>query len=167
MHKLLSASALVAMLAWSTGYAGAQEVTASCKDGTSFTGSSRRGACARHGGVMAFGAAPAAPAVAGAMPAAPTPVPSSTAAVPVSPAGQAGVGPGPAAAYPAPAVTRPMPTAATAAGGGAGQVWVNRSTKVYHCPGTRYFGKTQSGAYMTEAAATAEGDRPSHGKACT
>ena len=162
MRKLLSASALVAMLAWPTAYAGAQEVTASCKDGTTFTGSSRRGACARHGGVMAFGAAPAAPAVAGAVPATPAPAPSSTPMAPASPAGA-----GPAAAYPAPARPRQMPAAAAVAEGGAGQVWVNRSTKVYHCPGTRYFGKTQSGAYMTEAAAAAEGDRPSRGKACS
>ena len=164
MRKLLSASALVVMLAWPTGYAGAQEVTASCKDGTSFTGSSRRGACARHGGVMAFGAAPTAPAGAGAVPAVPAPASSST---PMAPASPVGAGLGPAAAYPAPARPRPMPAAAAVAGGSAGQVWVNRSTKVYHCPGTRYFGKTQSGVYMTEAAAAAEGDRPSRGKACS
>ena len=30
-------------------------VTATCKDGTTFNGASRRGACSRHGGVQAYG----------------------------------------------------------------------------------------------------------------
>ena len=37
---------------------------------------------------------------------------------------------------------------------------------VYPCPGTRWYGKTKKGEYMSEAAATAEGARPDHGKAC-
>jgi micrococcal nuclease len=46
------------------------------------------------------------------------------------------------------------------------RVWVNTSSHVYHCPGTRYFGNTARGAYMSEADARAAGNRPAYGNAC-
>jgi hypothetical protein len=55
---------------------------------------------------------------------------------------------------------------AAAAGGGPGMVWVNTSTKVYHCPTDRYYGKTKAGKYLSESAAQAEGDKPDAGKKC-
>ncbi len=45
-------------------------------------------------------------------------------------------------------------------------VWVNTSTNVYHCPGTRYFGATKHGEYMPEADAIAAGNRGVGGKRC-
>jgi hypothetical protein len=117
-------------------------VTAVCKDGSSFTGTSRTGACRGHGGVGTWGSA----------------------------GGAAGGGASePAAANTTPAPT-PAPTGKTtapAAGGGVGQVWVNSNSKVYHCPGDRYYGKTKAGSYMSESAAKAAGDRPAGGKTCS
>lgn len=48
----------------------------------------------------------------------------------------------------------PMP------GGGHGQVWVNTESKVFHREGSRYYGKTKKGKYMTEEEALKEGYRP-------
>lgn len=47
------------------------------------------------------------------------------------------------------------------------EVWVNTSSRVYHCPGTRYYGNTKSGAYTTESAATGAGYRAAGGRACS
>ena len=57
------------------------------------------------------------------------------------------------------------PTTA-AAGGGDGKVWVNTKSKTYHCEGTKFYGKTKTGEYMTEANAKAKGNHADHGKAC-
>ena len=38
-------------------------------------------------------------------------------------------------------------------------VWVNNDSRVYHFPGTRYYGHTKEGAFMCEADAKAAGDR--------
>lgn len=46
------------------------------------------------------------------------------------------------------------------------KVWVNTPSKVYHCPGTRYYGTTKRGAYMTQTEARAQGNRPAAGKVC-
>ena len=43
----------------------------------------------------------------------------------------------------------------------SGMVWVNSKTKIYHTEGDRYYGKTKSGKWMTEADAVKAGYRKS------
>jgi hypothetical protein len=43
----------------------------------------------------------------------------------------------------------------------AGMVWVNTESGVYHRPGTRWYGKTKQGKYMTEADAIKAGYKAS------
>lgn len=134
-------------------------VHAVCKDGTPYSGATLKGACRGHGGVDKKASAGGAPA------AAPAPA-KPAAAAPAAPAAAPAPAPAakPAAAMPA----KPAAAAGTVApGGGPDKVWANASTKVYHCPGDRYYGKTKQGEYMTEADAKAAGMRPSRGKACT
>ena len=136
MRNSLLSFALIAGLFFPMGVIYAQDastVTATCKDGTAFTGTKRSGACRGHGGVQSWGA-------------------TSTATSPV--------------ATPPPPAAATSQRSATSPGGGAGQVWVNTASKVYHCPSDRWYGKTKHGSYMSEAQAQAQGVRPDHGKAC-
>jgi hypothetical protein len=49
-----------------------------------------------------------------------------------------------------------------AAGGGHGLVWVNTESHVYHKEGSRFYGTTKKGKYMSEADAIKEGDKAAH-----
>lgn len=128
--------------------------TGQCKDGTYTTAPSRKGACRGHKGVQTWLAAESAPAAA---PAAASKSTAAPAAAPMAPMN-------------APAKSSKRESTSSmqqAAGGGPGMVWVNTSTKVYHCPGTKYYGKTKEGKYMSEADAKASGARADHGNACS
>jgi outer membrane biosynthesis protein TonB len=47
-----------------------------------------------------------------------------------------------------------------APGGGHGQVWVNSETGIYHRTGSRFYGTTRKGKYMTEQDAIQAGYKP-------
>jgi pyruvate/2-oxoglutarate dehydrogenase complex dihydrolipoamide acyltransferase (E2) component len=47
-----------------------------------------------------------------------------------------------------------------APGGGQGQVWVNTETGIYHRQGSRLYGTTRKGKYMTEQDAKQAGYKP-------
>jgi hypothetical protein len=135
--------------------------TGLCNDGSYWTGATKSGACRGHKGVKTwFGptgstSAPA-PAAAPAAPAAMTPAPAPAPATAMTPA--------PAATPKAKTTTA---TRTAAPGGGPGMVWLNTSTKVYHCYGTKYYGTTKAGAYMSEADAKAKGAHADAGKPCS
>ncbi|HEV7135086.1 MAG TPA: hypothetical protein VGN43_00490 [Steroidobacteraceae bacterium] len=137
--------------AFAQGAAGASAASAGiqCKDGTTAV-KTGRGACRGHGGMMRHAKS------------------SSRHSSKAHERASAATSNAPmAAAAPAASSSPQRASHAMAAGGGAGQVWVNTASKVYHCPGTRYYGKTKHGQYMSEAAAKAEGDRADHGKSCS
>jgi hypothetical protein len=138
--------------------------TGQCKDGSYTDTATKRGACRGHKGVQEWYGATAAAA---------TPAAKAAPAAPpaAAPAGTMAASPkmtqAPAATPASPAMkANPATTAAPAPGGGAGKVWVNTESKVYHCADDRYYGKTKQGEYMSEADALAKGNHASHGKSC-
>jgi hypothetical protein len=136
--------------------------TGLCKDGSYYSGASKKGACAGHQGVKEwYGTAPAASATGSATPAAAAKAAPAAAAT-AAPAAAAGVAP--AAAKPA--KTAAAPATVAAPGGGPGMVWVNKSTKAYHCSTDKWYGKTRNGEYLSEANAKAQGFHAAHGKGC-
>jgi len=46
------------------------------------------------------------------------------------------------------------------------RVWAIQSSKTYHCPGSRWYGKTPDGKYMGECQAIREGYHPAFGRGC-
>ncbi|HET6170293.1 MAG TPA: DUF3761 domain-containing protein [Terracidiphilus sp.] len=155
----LLAGLLVSQMCMAQAPAGAPAgATGVCNDGTYSMAASKSGACRGHKGIKSWFAASTTKATSAK--AASTPAPAAAAAPAAAPAPK----PAPAAA-PQPKAT--SKTTAQAPGGGAGQVWLNTATNVYHCSGTQFYGKTKAGAYMTEADAKAKGAHPDHGKPCS
>ena len=146
-QTLLAAAGLIGMLAAQAQTLPADAPagsTVQCKDGSYAAPDTKSGACRGHKGIKTwYGKADAQPA---------------TAAAPAAPAAST------ASTTPA-KKNDPSPMAA-APGGGAGKVWANDETKVYHCMGDRYYGKTKKGEYLSEADAKAKGMHASHNKAC-
>ena len=155
-NRLILTLALAA--AFLAAQAGAQQAPAGapagttglCNDETFYSGASKKGACRGHKGVKEWYGASANSEKGGAGTSQSTPAPTANHAPEQS----------------TPAATPNTATRAAAPGGGAGMVWVNTATNVYHCPGTRYYGKTKAGTYMSEAEARSKGARPDHGTAC-
>lgn len=137
--------------------------TGQCKDGSYSSAPSKRGACAGHGGVKQWYENKKGAVESDAPAAAVTPAPATTAAKPAAKTSEMPT-PATTAAKSAPK-TSEMPTTA-AAGGGPGKVWVNTSSKVYHCSTDKWYGKTKHGEYMSEADAKAKGNHADHNKSC-
>jgi cell division septation protein DedD len=58
-----------------------------------------------------------------------------------------------------PAASKPAAPQQTRPANNSVMVWVNTDSGIYHKPGTRYFGKTKQGKYMSEADAIKAGYR--------
>ncbi len=130
--------------------------TGQCKDGSYTSIAKKRSSCRGHKGVKEWYAA-SSKAKAKASKKATKAEAAAPAAAPATAA----------AAAPKKSMGWTKPAATAAPGGGAGMVWVNDSSKVYHCQGDKWYGKTKHGEYMSEAAARAKGDHAEHGKACS
>ena len=141
--------------------------TVQCKDGSYASPDAKSGACRGHKGIKTwFGKA----ADAKTAPAA-TPAPAAAAATPAvetqsAAVSKTGVAPSTGTATRTPGAPD-LTKMAAAPGGGAGKVWANDESKVYHCMGDRYYGKTKKGEYLSEADAKAKGMHASHNKACS
>ncbi|WP_411726537.1 hypothetical protein [Methyloglobulus sp.] len=158
--------------------------TGLCKDGTPYTGASKKGACRGHKGLKEwYGDKPAAAASTSA-PAIATPAPEAQANAAATAlcndgtvytgASKRGACRGhkgikewyadkPAkSAAPAPA-TAPQAAAPAA---GSGKVWVNTRSKIYHCEGSKFYGNTKEGEYMSEVDAQAKGYNANRKKVC-
>lgn len=121
--------------------------TGLCKDGTYYSGAEKKGACRGHKGLKEWYAEVAAKADSKAEP---KPAPAA-----------------PVASVATSKKSAPMAMPSTAApGGGPDMVWANETSKVYHCPGDKWYGKTKHGEYLSEADAKAKGFKADHGKAC-
>jgi type IV secretory pathway VirB10-like protein len=161
--------ALLSAGAYAAAPAGA---IAQCKDGTYFTGTEHKGACKGHQGVKEWLDKDKAPATTATTTPAPATASTAAPAPAKTPAAAPAATPKPAPPPPSTATTphkppTPASQIAQKPGGGPGMVWVNASSKVYHCPGDEWYGKTKEGSYMTEAAAKAAGNHGDHGKECS
>jgi hypothetical protein len=164
VQNLLAAAGLAALLTSvhaQTAPADAPAgTTVQCKDGSYAANDTKKGACRGHKGIKTWFGKAESSAKAEAAPAAPSAKPASAAApAPTEQAGKAS-----ASGMKGKTARADVPQAA---GGGAGKVWANDSTKVYHCMGDRYYGKTKKGEYMSEADAKAKGMHAARNKACT
>jgi hypothetical protein len=140
-----------------------QTPTAICKDGTTTTIPTRESACKGHKGIQTWYAPSQS------VPSIPTPTPNLTLkSIPVPTPGLT-----PAsipAATPATSIAERrayLLSQPPAPGAAPNLVWLNANGKVYHCPGSNFYGKTKSGSYLSEAEAKAKGAHPSRNKPCS
>ena len=60
----------------------------------------------------------------------------------------------------------PSPKQEQSRGNPSVKVWVDTQYGFYHCPGSKFYGKTKQGVYMTQKQAQDRGYRPAYGVVC-
>jgi hypothetical protein len=130
--------------------------TVTCNDGTTQTVSTTKGACHGHKGINKS-ASSASGSSSSSGSSSNSSSNSSSAAAPA------------AASKSTASSSKSTPAATPAAGGGAGQVWVNTAskTKAYHCQGSKWYGTTKQGKYMSVSDAQAAGYHAAKGEKCS
>ncbi len=116
-----------------------------CNDGTYSSSAEKKGACRGHKGVKEWYGeeGPAAAAKAAAKTTTSTTTTTGAAAAPMTPATPATPSTmSTTRKTSTTSVGNPSGRVAAQAGGGPGQVWANENTKVYHCSGDKWYGKT-------------------------
>jgi hypothetical protein len=124
--------------------------TVTCNDGTTQTVTTTKGACHGHKGINKSA--------------------SSSSGSGSSSSSSSNSSSAPAAASkPTASSSKSAPAATPAAGGGPGQVWVNTAskTKAYHCQGSKWYGTTKQGKYMSVSDAQAAGYHAAKGEKCS
>jgi hypothetical protein len=126
--------------------------TVTCNDGTTQTVTTTKGACHGHKGINK-----SASSSSGSGSSSSSSSNSSSATTPA------------AASKPTASSSKSAPAATPAAGGGPGQVWVNTAskTKAYHCQGSKWYGTTKQGKYMSVSDAQAAGYHAAKGEKCS
>ena len=141
--------------------------TGECKDGTYTDAATKSGACSGHKGVKTWYGAKegASPSSSGSMGSTGSTSSKTSSATPKS--GSSSSMPSSSSSSASKSASTPAAERTAAAGGGAGKVWVNTDSKVYHCQADALYGKTKQGEYMSESQAKASGARAARGKECS
>jgi len=139
--------------AQSAAPAAGSTMSVTCNDGTTQTVSTTKGACHGHKGINKSASGS-----------------SGSSSGSSSSSNSSATAAAPAAASKSAASSSKSAAAATpAAGGGPGQVWVNTSSKskVYHCQGSKWYGTTKQGKYMSASDAQAAGYHAAKNEKCS
>jgi hypothetical protein len=142
--------------------------TGKCNDGTYTTATTKSGACKGHKGIATWNGPTTNKGATTSSTTSAAPATTATTAPAAKPATPAAT-PAPAASSTPskPAASKTTATKTAAPGGGPGLVWVNTSSKVYHCYGSESYGTTKAGKYMSEADAKTAGAHAARGQACS
>ena len=158
---LMAATGVHAQQAASSSSAGS--MTVQCNDGTSVTVTTMKGACHGHKGVnKSASSSSGSGSTAGSGSGGASSASSNTSATSTTAASSS------KSSTSSTSSSKAAPAATPTAGGGPGQVWVNTAskTKAYHCQGSKWYGTTKQGKYMSTSDAQAAGYHAAKGEKC-